>query len=202
MNVSARRLGSKAAYAAHRGCAKSAVTKAIAEGRIAAAVQPDGQVDFGYADFLWAQNTRARVAATRASATAPTSARAPGGRRESAAAVQVSTPSPGQSPDPLQAVEELGRAAHAALARGAFETFAPLLRQAMADVPPSRRARVTLSVEVWDALTATIPLVVDPSAAQAAAGDLDDDVMGQFWYQVALGPELADNIFIRDQAAT
>jgi hypothetical protein len=53
-------LATKADYARHRGCVKSAVTRAIAEGRIDRAVQPDGTIDVAYADFLWANNTRAR----------------------------------------------------------------------------------------------------------------------------------------------
>jgi len=43
------------AYARHRGCALSAVQKAIKTGRIT--VQPDGKIDAAQADIQWARNT-------------------------------------------------------------------------------------------------------------------------------------------------
>ena len=42
-------------YARHRGCALSAVQKAIKSGRIT--VQPDGKIDSAHADIQWARNT-------------------------------------------------------------------------------------------------------------------------------------------------
>ena len=47
-----------AAYARHRGCAKSAVSKAVSEGRISTIA---GKIDPKVADVQWAQNTRARA---------------------------------------------------------------------------------------------------------------------------------------------
>lgn len=94
----------------------------------------------------------------------------------------------------LRQVEELGLLAHDALGRGTFDTVAPMLRQAMARVPFQARAQIGLTLEVWDALTAAIPLDLQPSeqdAAAEAAGELSDDFMGVFWQQIALG-EYAD----------
>ena len=42
-------------YARHRGCALSAVQKAIKSGRIS--VQPDGKIDSSQADLQWQRNT-------------------------------------------------------------------------------------------------------------------------------------------------
>jgi len=42
-------------YARHRGCALSAVQKAIKSGRIS--VQPDGKIDSAQADIQWERNT-------------------------------------------------------------------------------------------------------------------------------------------------
>src|ERR1039458_9950806 len=42
-------------YARHRGCALSAVQKAIKSGRIS--VQPDGKIDSAQADLQWQRNT-------------------------------------------------------------------------------------------------------------------------------------------------
>jgi hypothetical protein len=44
------------AYSRHRGCALSAVQKAINTGRIS--VQPDGKIDPAQADIQWARNTQ------------------------------------------------------------------------------------------------------------------------------------------------
>jgi len=49
---------SLAAYARRRGCAKSAVSKAVSEGRISLI---NGKIDPEVADFQWKQNTRARA---------------------------------------------------------------------------------------------------------------------------------------------
>lgn len=56
---------SQAEYARRRGVAKSAVAKAVSEGRITLI---DGKVDPAVADIQWAQNTRARVDAGRTGA--------------------------------------------------------------------------------------------------------------------------------------
>lgn len=53
---------SQAEYARRRGVAKSAVAKAVKEGRITLI---DGKIDPGVADIQWAQNTRARADAGR-----------------------------------------------------------------------------------------------------------------------------------------
>lgn len=47
-----------AAYARHRGCAKSAVSKAVSEKRISTI---NGKIDPKVADMQWALNTRARA---------------------------------------------------------------------------------------------------------------------------------------------
>lgn len=49
---------SLSAYARHRGVAKSAVSKAVSEGRISTI---NGKIDPKVADVQWAQNTRARA---------------------------------------------------------------------------------------------------------------------------------------------
>jgi hypothetical protein len=49
---------SYSAYARHRGCAKSAVSKAVSEGRISTI---DGKIDAKVADMQWSLNTRARA---------------------------------------------------------------------------------------------------------------------------------------------
>ncbi len=46
---------SRRAYARHRGCAESAVRKAIATGRITP--EPDGSIDPAKADAQWAAQT-------------------------------------------------------------------------------------------------------------------------------------------------
>lgn len=91
----------------------------------------------------------------------------------------------------LRIVEEIGRAAFNSIERGAFANLAPVLRQAMSQVPIELRERIRLPLAAWDALTAAIPLDMQPNTEQAVAGDLDDEFMGTFWYQIALG-ELAD----------
>ena len=53
-------------YARRRGVAKSAVAKAVAEGRISLI---DGKVDPAVADIQWSQNTRARADSGRNGAT-------------------------------------------------------------------------------------------------------------------------------------
>lgn len=54
---------SKVDYARHRGCAPSAVTRAIKEGRIS--VMPDGSINPRIADVEWAENSRARADSQR-----------------------------------------------------------------------------------------------------------------------------------------
>lgn len=93
----------------------------------------------------------------------------------------------------LALVRELGLLAMDAIERDTFETFALTLRQAMAQVPAFARPQVALPEQVWDALTACIPM--EPAAAvggrHAAGDDLPEEFMGVFWYQIALG-DLAD----------
>ena len=60
---------SQAEYARRRGVAKSAVAKAVAEGRISLI---DGKVDPTVADIQWEQNTRARADSRRGASSAPT----------------------------------------------------------------------------------------------------------------------------------
>jgi hypothetical protein len=48
---------SKAVYAQMRGISKQAVHKACREGRLTAAIHPDGKLDVELADQLWAANT-------------------------------------------------------------------------------------------------------------------------------------------------
>lgn len=52
----ALRTMTKAAYAKHRGCSRTAVYKAL-EWRIAGALLPDGKLDVALADCLWLANT-------------------------------------------------------------------------------------------------------------------------------------------------
>lgn len=58
----------QAEYARRRGVAKSAVHKAVAEGRISLI---DGRIDPHVADIQWERNTRARADAGQASALVP-----------------------------------------------------------------------------------------------------------------------------------
>ena len=84
---------SQSAYARRRGVAKSAVAKAVSEGRISLI---DGKIDPAVADIQWAQNTRARADSGRTAATGgagegvgPSSAPdAPGGAADAPAAEQ------------------------------------------------------------------------------------------------------------------
>lgn len=64
-----RQIGSKAAYARHRGCAPSAVTRAIQDRRIPV-LMIDGRamIDFAAADAAWAVSTRPRIDAPGPSA--------------------------------------------------------------------------------------------------------------------------------------
>lgn len=57
---------SQSEYARRRGVAKSAVAKAVAEGRITLI---NGKIDQAVADIQWEQNTRARADSKRAGAT-------------------------------------------------------------------------------------------------------------------------------------
>jgi hypothetical protein len=59
----ARELITQAEYARRRGVAKSAVAKAVKEGRITLF---DGMIDPEIADIQWARNTRARADSTKA----------------------------------------------------------------------------------------------------------------------------------------
>ena len=64
----------QAEYARRRGVAKSAVAKAVAEGRITLI---NGKVDPAVADIQWAQNTRTRADSGRATTTNASEARLP-----------------------------------------------------------------------------------------------------------------------------
>jgi hypothetical protein len=93
----------------------------------------------------------------------------------------------------LQRVRDLGLIAYRAIVDGNYRAVEPILRDAMRAVPPGARHLVQMPLEVWDALTASIPLNEggQVSAAEGEPGDhggedLDDDVMGRFWYQIAL----------------
>lgn len=56
-----RKFGSKSEYARHRGCAPSAVTRAISEGRITTTrINGRELIDFEQADAQWAVSTRPR----------------------------------------------------------------------------------------------------------------------------------------------
>lgn len=86
-------------------------------------------------------------------------------------------------------VRQLGFLAHDAIASGTFDDIAPVLRGALREVPDEARKDVAMPVEVWDLLTAFVP---STASGRRAAGWPSDDFMGVFWYQVALGPDLAD----------
>lgn len=53
--------GSQASYARHRACSRAAVSKAVRNGWISAAIGAAGLIDFEYADILWARNARSRI---------------------------------------------------------------------------------------------------------------------------------------------
>ena len=76
---------SQSEYARRRGVAKSAVAKAVAEGRITLI---NGKVDQAVADIQWEQNTRARADSKRAGASSGVGA----GEGMSAAQNPVSAP--------------------------------------------------------------------------------------------------------------
>ena len=92
----------------------------------------------------------------------------------------------------LLRARDLGLVAHDAIGAGRFHVVAPMLRQALLEVPAEARDLVALSLEVWDALTAAIPYDTVAGGGKTAGADFDEDVMGTFWYQIALG-ERADH---------
>lgn len=96
----------------------------------------------------------------------------------------------------LARVRDLGLVAHDALAGGSFEIIAPMLRQALQAVPLEDRQYVAMSLEVWDALTASIP-----GGGGGGPNDFSDAFMETFWYQIALGPELADHNLVAASAS-
>lgn len=68
-----RKIGSKSEYARHRGCAPSAVTRAIADRRISVLIINGKEViDFAAADAAWASSTRFRRDATPPAPRGPT----------------------------------------------------------------------------------------------------------------------------------
>ena len=84
---------SQAEYARRRGVAKSAVAKAVKEGRITLI---DGKIDPAVADIQWAQNTRARADAGR-----------PASEQGSAMGEQLSaSENPPQAPDSASAAKD------------------------------------------------------------------------------------------------
>lgn len=91
----------------------------------------------------------------------------------------------------LARVRALGLLGKDALAGDTFEVLRPMLQHAMAAVPPAAREHVQLPLEVWDALTACIPAGGGSGAGDGV--DLSEEFMGEFWYQIAIGPELSDH---------
>lgn len=83
---------SQAEYARRRGVAKSAVAKAVSEGRISLV---NGKVDPAVADIQWEQNTRARADSKRAGAAKADGAGVGQAQTEKAA---VAPESPPQAP--------------------------------------------------------------------------------------------------------
>ncbi|MBN9411354.1 MAG: hypothetical protein J0H69_19590 [Burkholderiales bacterium] len=79
----------QAAYARQRGVAKSAVAKAVAEGRISLI---DGKIDPAVADIQWEKNTRARADSRRAGATSAEVEGAGGPAAETAPVVAEAPP--------------------------------------------------------------------------------------------------------------
>ena len=79
----------QAEYARRRGVAKSAVAKAVAEGRITLI---NGKVDPAVADIQWAQNTRTRADSGRATTTNASEARLPLADAADAPSAPDSTP--------------------------------------------------------------------------------------------------------------
>ncbi len=78
-------------YARRRGVAKSAVAKAVAEGRISLI---DGKIDQSVADIQWAQNSRARADSGRAAASkAPAEGQGASAALDAPAAPSAATPS-------------------------------------------------------------------------------------------------------------
>lgn len=88
---------SKVDYARHRGCAPSAVTRAIKEGRIS--VLPDGSINPRIADVEWAENSRARADSQRHPPATPPAAAA-AAATPPAAAQPAPADAPGAPPPP------------------------------------------------------------------------------------------------------
>jgi hypothetical protein len=101
----------------------------------------------------------------------------------------------------MQRVQDLGALAHdALLTPSAFDQLAPLLRAAMQRVPAFARDRVRLSEGVWDALTSAVSLCALSGTNSERGVDPDDEFMAEFWYQIALGPDLTDHHLTRRPA--
>lgn len=89
-------------------------------------------------------------------------------------------------------VRDLSLVAFAALQGGTFEIIAPLLREALQAVPAAARPCVQMPIEVWDALTQSIP-----GGGGGGPNDFSDEFMETFWYQIALGPQLTDHVIVQ-----
>lgn len=155
---------SQAEYARRRGVAKSAVAKAVAEGRISLI---GGKVDPEVADIQWARNTRARADSGRAGAAAaegegqgspaapeapvapenaPAAAGQPGGYADARARRE--------NADAERAEIELGKlrgqlVERARAERGAFDAFRAL-RDAIMAAPQRAAPRVMGMADVRD----------------------------------------------------
>ena len=148
-------LVTQAEYARRRGVAKSAVAKAVAEGRIALI---DGKVDPVVANIQWAQNTRARADSGRATVSSTSAVAEVSGGLESAAAGRDVASDGGGADDyqslrvrreraQLEAAErdnarEAGRLVQRdAVERGTFDVFRGL-RDAIMSAPLRAAAKV------------------------------------------------------------
>jgi len=98
-------------------------------------------------------------------------------------------------PDALAHARTLALRAADALERGQFDaTMERELRDALAAVPPSRRAALEMPITVWDELTANVR-VLELEAGPPEGGLSADEVgaMGDFWFQVACGTIYAES---------
>lgn len=153
----------QAEYARRRGVAKSAVAKAVSEGRITLI---NGKVDPAVADIQWAQNTRARADSGRAAA--QTSAtQAQGSLTEENAPEGRETPPAAAEGDDYQSLrvrreraavesaerenaKEAGRLVEREpVERATFDAFRAL-RDAVMSIPPRAAAKVVGMADARD----------------------------------------------------
>ncbi len=150
---------SQAEYARRRGVAKSAVAKAVAEGRISLI---DGKVDPHVADIQWERNTRARAASGHASGHVSNS-----GQDLIDAAGDVVTPTPSAAaapqapPDGYSAARTRREHAEAATA----EIQLAKLRGELCSTQDVARGGFEAARELRDALESS----VNPLAAELAS---------------------------------